>query len=297
MFSFKKIDISDKDWICDLLSKSDFIGAEYSFANNMAWQRLSNSLITRYKDFYILLMPSDKCYTFTFPAGVGNYLEVINLLRKYSKANNKVCRFFGVTEKYLSLFQDNFSNEYTSTYLDDSSDYTYLASDLINLKGKKFHNKRNHLKKMDQYNWTFHKMTEKDFDECILLSTNIYNQKNNYDDHSAIVEQYAIDTFFKYFKELNLMGGIVRIDGKLAAFSIGERLNSNTVVVHIEKADTSYDGIYVLINNQFSKMFCNTPDIKYINREEDLGLDGLRNAKRSYNPIFQVDKYLIQFLD
>lgn len=295
MLSFRKIDISDKGWICELLSKSDFMGAEYSFANNMAWQRLSDSLITRYKDFYTVLMPDDDSYTFTFPAGVGNYAEMINLLREYSKAHGKACNIFGVTKEYLPFFEENFKGQYSVEYLDDSSDYIYLAKDLIELKGRKYHSKRNHLKKMDKYSWSFSELSPKDFEECILFSANLYNQKDGYTDHSAIVEQYAIDTFFRYYETLNLMGGVVRIDGKIVAFTIGERLNSNTVVVHIEKADTSFEGLYVLINNQFVKRFCGSASVTYVNREEDLGIEGLRKAKRSYNPVFQVDKHLIEF--
>jgi hypothetical protein len=111
-----------------------------------------------------------------------------------------------------------------------------------------------------------------------------------------VVEQYAIDTFFKYFEQFNLMGIAIRVDGKLVAYSIGEKLNSNTVVVHIEKADTSYDGMYVLINNLFAKEFCNAPDVVYINREEDLGIEGIRKAKLSYRPVFKVEKHLIEFV-
>lgn len=296
MLDFRKISIEDKEWISQLLKKSNFMGAEYSFANNMAWSRLSNSLITRYKNFYTVLMPENDIYTFTFPAGSGDYIEFFNLLREYSKLHNKECAIFGVTKENLVLFEENYSNRYSCEYLDDSSDYIYLAKDLINLSGKKYHGKRNHLKKMDNYNWTYDRLSEKDFDNCILFSTNIYNQKQGFNNHSAIVEQYAIDTFFKYYDIFNLMGITIRIDGKLVAFSIGEKLNSNTVVVHIEKANTSYEGLYVLINNLFVKEFCNSNDIIYVNREEDLGIEGIRKAKQSYHPIFKLEKYLVKFM-
>lgn len=296
MLDFRKISIEDKEWISQLLKKSNFMGAEYSFANNMAWSRLSNSLITRYKNFYTVLMPENDIYTFTFPAGSGDYIEFFNLLREYSKLHNKECAIFGVTKENLALFEENYSNRYSCEYLDDSSDYIYLAKDLINLSGKKYHGKRNHLKKMDNYNWTYDRLSKKDFDDCILFSTNIYNQKQGFNNHSAIVEQYAIDTFFKYYDIFNLMGITIRIDGKLVAFSIGEKLNSNTVVVHIEKANTSYEGLYVLINNLFVKEFCNSNDIIYVNREEDLGIEGIRKAKQSYHPIFKLEKYLVKFM-
>lgn len=296
MLTFKQIDISDKDWICNLLSKSDFMGAEYSFANNMAWRRLSDALITRYKDFYTVLMPNGDDYTFTFPAGAGDYVEVINRLLEYCRLNGKRCKIFGVLKEQLPIFQEHFSNTYTVKYLDDSSDYIYLAKDLATLQGRKFHSKRNHLKKADFYSWSFSELSEDDFEDCIVLSAKLYNQKNGYTDHSAVAEQYAIDTFFKYYRKFNLMGGAIRVDGKLVAYTIGEKLNSNTVVVHIEKADTDYLGMYALINYKFVNMFCNSPNIKYVNREEDLGLPNLRKAKRSYNPIFQVQKHLVEFI-
>jgi hypothetical protein len=295
MLTFRKIDVSDREWVCELLAESNYMGAEYSFANNMAWQRLSDSLITRYEDFYTVLMPEGDTYTYTFPAGHGDYVEAIHQLREYAEANGKKCSIFGVTREYFPLFESNFNGEYSIKYLPDSSDYVYLTEDLANLSGRKYHGKRNHLKKMDRYPWTFNELTEDDFEDCILLSARLYNHKDGYTDHSARVEQYAIDTFFKYYREFNLMGGGIRIDGELVAFTIGERLNSNTVVVHIEKADTSYEGLYVLINNQFVRHFCDPNVVKYINREEDLGIEGLRKAKRSYHPVFQVEKHLVEF--
>ena len=296
MLEFKKITIEDKSWITNLLKFSDFMGAEYSFSNNMAWQRLSDSLITRYKDFYTVLMPENDTFMFTYPAGQGDYVEIINLLREYSKVNGKKCAIFGVTKESLPLFESSFKGEFQCHYLEDSSDYVYSATDLINLKGRKYHSKRNHLKKMERYNWTYNRLSKKDFEDCIKFSTDLYNQKGDFNNHSAIVEQYAIDTFFRYFDEFNLMGITIRIDERLVAFSIGEKLNSNTVVVHIEKADTSFNGLYVLVNNLFAKEFCNSPDIKYINREEDLGIEGIRKAKQSYHPVFRIEKHLIEFI-
>lgn len=295
MLEFRRLDVSDRDWVCDLLSRSDYMGAEYSFANNLAWQRLSDSLVTRYGDLYTVLMPDEDSYTYTFPAGSGDRVELIDLLREYSSAHGRRCSVFGVTEEQLPLFESHYAGEYTVRYLSDSSDYVYLASDLAELKGRKYHGKRNHLKKVDAYAWRFDELQESDFDECILLSAESYVRKGGYTDHSARVEQYAIDTFFRYYRELHLVGGAVRIDGRLVAYSVGERLNSNTVVVHLEKADASYEGLYALVNQQFVRRFCSSPDVLYVNREEDLGIEGLRKAKRSYHPVFQVEKHLVEF--
>ncbi|WP_337402089.1 phosphatidylglycerol lysyltransferase domain-containing protein, partial [Porcipelethomonas sp.] len=160
---------------------------------------------------------------------------------------------------------------------------------------KKFHKKRNHLSKINNYNWEFHPMTKNDFDDCIAFSTVSYNNKNGYDDRSSVVEQFAIHTYFTYFDEMELSGGVITIDGQVKAFTIGEQLNSNTLCVHIEKADPDINGLYPAINNEFVKYAAK--GLKYVNREEDLGIEGLRQAKRSYNPIFMIDKYNIFILN
>ena len=103
----------------------------------------------------------------------------------------------------------------------------------------------------------------------------------------ALVEQ-----ILTYFKELELKGGVITIDGRVKAFTIGEQLNSDTFCVHIEKADASVDGLYRAINNEFLKYAAD--GFKYVNREEDLGIEGLRKSKRSYNPVFVLDKYAVK---
>ncbi|MGN0621746.1 MAG: DUF2156 domain-containing protein [Porcipelethomonas sp.] len=289
MLKFREISISDKIWINELLAKSDFMGCEYSFANNMAWRRLNDSLICRYKDFYIVKSEDDEFVTFTFPSGTGEYRELFEKLGGYARISDKRALISGITSYGIDILKKIYGEKIRFELSEDYSDYIYLAEDLIGLKGRKFHKKRNHLAKINRYNWEFHPMTEKDFDECTAFSAESYNFKNGYDDHSAIVEQYAIYTYFSHFRELDLKGGVITIDGKVKAFTIGEQLNSNTLCVHIEKADPSIDGLYAAINNEFAKYAAG--NLKYINREEDLGIEGLRKAKRSYNPVFILEKY------
>ncbi len=289
MFDFYEISINDKDWINRLLAKSGFMGCEYSFANNMAWRRLNDSLICRYKDFYILKSETENFMSFTFPAGEGDYEELFKALVNYSRNSGKKTVITGITSVGIEILKSIYGSKIKFELCKDYSDYIYLSSDLIELKGKKYHKKRNHLAKIDRYNWGFHPMTENDFDECTEFSAKTYNNKKGYDDHSAVVEQYAIHTYFTYFKELGLKGGVITVDGRVKAFTIGEQLNSDTFCVHIEKADPEIDGLYAAINREFASYAA--ANVKYINREEDLGIDGLRRAKRSYYPIFILEKY------
>lgn len=295
MLEFRDIDISDKEKINSALKKSDFRGCEYSFANNMAWRRLSDSKIAFYKDFYIscAFSTEDDIPSFTFPAGEGNYAELFDEMRRFTDSIGKPLRIWGVTDKLLPLFDELFHGKFVCETDRDSSDYIYNSSDLIELAGKKYHAKRNHLARFRELDYTFTPITDKDFDDCITFCTMTYNSKANTDSHSFVAEQYAINTYFTYFNELGLKGGIIRVNGKTAAVTIGEGINSDTFCIHIEKADTSYNGIYAGINNCFAKEFAS--DFKYINREEDLGIEGLRKSKLSYNPAFILNKHIITF--
>lgn len=295
MLEFRDISISDKNKIDNALRKSNFMGCEYSFANNMAWKRLSNSKITFYKDFYIICAfnTDDGIPSFSFPAGEGNYNELFDELKRFSGSMGKPLKFWGVTDNILEMLKELFPNQFISQYDRDSSDYIYRSTDLIELAGKKYHGKRNHLARFKELNYTFSPITEKDFDDCITFSAVTYNNKNGEKIYSSIAEQYAINTYFTYFDELGLKGGIIRIDGKTAAFTIGEGLNSDTFCIHIEKGDTSYNGIYAGINNCFAKE--SAANFKYINREEDLGIEGLRKSKLSYHPAFILNKHTVTF--
>lgn len=295
MLEFRDIDISDKQWIKNLLEKSNFRGCEYSFANNMAWKRLSNSKICRYKDFYISRSDNDNGgYSFTFPAGEGDYKEVLSEMKRYSELNGFPLQIWNTSTQTEDFIRDDLGFNIKTFKTEGSYDYVYLTDELISLKGKKFHQKRNHLKKSELYNWEYSPVTEKNFDECIIFCTENYNSKEAWENYSSIAEQYAIHTYFTYFNELDLSGGIIKADGKIIALAIGEKLNSDTFCTHIEKADIAYQGIYPLINNCFTKN--SAKDFKYINREEDLDIEGLRKAKRSYNPVFMIEKNTTEFL-
>ncbi len=292
MLEFRNISLSDRARINKALKKSDFMGCEYSFANNLAWCRLADSKICFYKDFYIICAfgTPDGVPVFTFPSGNGNYRELFNELKKFSENMGCPLKISGVTEKSLAVIENLFPDGFSIEFDRDGSDYIYRRSDLAELSGKKYHQKRNHLKKFNRYEYDFSLISEKDFDECIYFLTGNYNDKADYN-FSAVAEQYAINTYFSNFRELELVGGIIRTDGRISAVTVGEPLNSDTFCVHIEKADRSLDGIYAGINNCFVRECMGGFD--YVNREEDLGIEGLRKAKLSYHPVFLLNKYIL----
>lgn len=294
MFNFREIELSDKVWIDELLSKSDFMGCEYSFANNVAWRRLNDSVISRYKDFYLISTSDDDNIYLTYPAGEGDILNFIVLFNNFCKNNGKKFVLSSVSSENLEFLKENFYDKIEEIKSNpDYYDYIYNADDLINLRGKKYHSKRNHISNFKKQAWEYKELTPDLFDDCIEFITKSYNRKNDSDDFSSVVEQYAINTFFNNFEYMNLKGGVLYQNNDLVGVTIGERINSDTLVVHIEKAYASVNGAYPTICNEFAK--ANASNLKYINREEDLGIEGLRKSKRSYNPCFMLEKHTIIF--
>lgn len=295
MLEFRDIAITDKKRITSSLNYSQFMGCEYSFSNNMAWKRLGDSQISFYKDFYICcsFRSEDGIPRFFLPSGSGDYRDVIKEMMKYSESLGKPLRLAGITDSSLNMLKELLPDCFSIESDDGDWDYIYLSDDLIRLPGRKYHGKRNHLARFNELDAVYSEMTDKDFDDCITFSTLEYNSRSADSDHSFIAEQYAINTYFNYFHELGLQGGVIRIDGRVAAFTIGDRLNNDTFCVHIEKADTSFNGIYAGINNCFARSAASS--YKYINREEDLGIEGLRKAKQSYHPSFLLKKYTVTF--
>ncbi len=292
MLDFKVIELSDRPWVTELLKLSDLRGCEYNFSNNIAWHRLYETQICRYKDFYI---SCSKKYgmRFTFPAGKGDYKDLFTVLKKEAEEQGFPLVVSSVTNEELALFEELFPGMYTVSCSESDSDYIYKAEDLQTLAGKKYHQKRNHLARFHENNWEYHNMTEKNFDECIEFAVRSYNLNHAYDNESSVAEQFAINTFMNYFGELELKGGVITVDGRIEAFTIGDGINSDTFDIHIEKANADIQGAYAAINNEFAVSAAK--GYTYINREEDLGLEGLRKSKRSYHPAFMLQKNVVTF--
>ncbi|MBR2283063.1 MAG: DUF2156 domain-containing protein [Ruminococcus sp.] len=295
MLEFRIPEINDRERACAALRSSGFQGAEYTFANNLAWYRLADSKIAFFRDFYIVC--SFTAYNgspaFLFPAGKGDIRELFAEMRSFAEARGYPLRVYGAAKDSLDMLHGLFPGEFTAEPDRDNSDYIYRVSDLAQLPGRKYHGKRNHLARFRELEYEYAPITDKNADECIVFLTQTYNGLDDKSDRGILAEQFAIDTFFRYFGVLGLKGGVISCGGKTAAVTIGEPLNSDTFCVHIEKADTSYNGIYAGINSYFVQS--EMTGFEYVNREEDMGIEGLRKAKLSYHPAYLLEKYIITF--
>lgn len=290
MFELKKPEICDKAWVDELLARSDFRCCEYTFGNMFTWQNIYDITIGRYKDFLI----ERNSGGFFFPAGNGDIADAISAMRSYCTENGKKLYLSRVDKASKELLIRLYGDEIQVEALEDYYDYVYNRSDLDLLGGKKYHSKRNHISRFLENSWTYERITPENIDECRQMNDEWCAENDCINDAEKSEESCSVRRGMKYFTELGFSGGLLRVDGKVIAFTFGERVNSNTFVVHVEKALKSIQGAYTMINNQFVKSL--DGGFEYVNREDDAGAENLRRAKRSYYPAFMEEKYKVRFL-
>lgn len=300
MSQFKTIEISDKDWMTEAIKRSGFMSCEYSFANNLAWQRLNNTRVCSYKDYCLLRSEDNGAFYYDFPFGLNinspfsEYKEAIDFIMSDAFEKNADFILKTVSKEAIERIKEVYGDVFSISTDKSTYDYIYSAESLIGLKGKKYHAKRNHIANLsNRCNWKYYEINDNNINDALIFAVNIFNDNDEYSTQSKIAEQFAINTYFSYYNELNLRGGIIVADGKIIALSIGESINNDTFAVHIEKADRDYNGAYPAICNSFLKN--EASKYKYINREEDLGIEGLRKSKMSYYPLYLLEKYTLTF--
>jgi hypothetical protein len=284
---FHKVTLDDKEWINTRLTQSNYYGCEYSFSNIFLWSTMHEFRIADYKGFLIIKAREEGECFYYFPAGEGDLSTVIMDLVSLSEKRGEPLVFGNVTSEHIELLEKIMPGSFEYEENRESTDYIYLREKMVSLAGKKLHGKRNHINRFkDNPNWNFEFITEDNISECYAMS--VAWSLEHFADNPNSGDFCSVQKAFDYFKELDLMGGLIRQDGRVIAFTIGAMLNLDTVVIHIEKAHHEIQGAYPIINQQFAEHL--PEQIKYINREEDLGSEGLRRAKLSYQPEILLHK-------
>lgn len=227
-----------------------------------------------------------------FPLGSGDYKKAIELLLEDAKNDNSPAVFPFLAEINKIYLQENFPNRFEFTERRDDADYLYLSENLGNLPGRKFHKKKNHIAQfMKKYpNAEYRQMTKENLSDARIVE-NAWNEANDGNkNESTRHEHNIIDEALKEFETLNLCGGILYVENKPVAMTIASAMSASVLDVYFEKVIPGFDrdGGYAVINNLFSKSMM---QYKYLNREEDLGIEGLRKAKLSYQPDIILTKW------
>ncbi len=298
MLEFKTPEISDKVWVDKCLKHANSMNCEYTFGNAFIWADSYNTEICRFKGFFICRWGFDNKYSYSLPLGEGDFTEAVNEI--IFDAKSKGCKpiIYGITQGYLLMLQEAFTGKFTYRFSDDYSDYIYSVEKMASLSGKKYHGKRNHITNFKKHNpdWKFELITESSIPECIALHRQWLEEKEAENSEDYDEEFEAVLKAFEYYKELGFVGGLIRVNGSVIAYTMGEpQMNGRCFVSHFEKAPPEMQGAYAVINQEFTKNCLG--GYEYVNREEDLGLEGLRKAKQSYHPEILLEKCLAVYND
>lgn len=263
--------------------------SEHTFTNLFAWSGTRPVWLCEIKNTLVFLIKTEICsgnelVIFGPPAGKLTLAEVFNELGDHVIG--------GVRLTGKDLLSGLASGSFSITADRDNSDYVYQTRALAELAGRHYAKKRSHVKHcLNNYDCVFERISVHNIDECRDLLHRWCQSRQCDLDPGLCGESKALQTTLEHFGNFNLLGGAIRVDGLLQAFTIGERLNRTTAVCHFEKAMPGLDGLNQLINQLFAKE-CLT-EFKFVNREQDLGIPGLRQAKESYIPDHMIEKFKV----
>ncbi len=286
------IDLNDRVLIESYLRKKCYDISDLSFTNLFLWH-FTRSISYKIKDNFLCIKtqyPNEEPFIF-MPIGVGDLAGVIKDLAFEFERKLIPFSIRSVDNTMKKELEETLPSYFDFSPSRDRFDYIYYSKELIELKGRKFHKKKNHINRFRElYNFQYESFCKDNIIELIDRYKEWFGEISDTVSQGLKNEYIGIVEALKNFDSLSCKGGIIRVDGTIVAFSFGEAINDNMVVVHIEKADTSFHGAYQMINQQFIEN--EWSGYKYINREEDLGVEGLRRAKLSYQPCTLLEKYI-----
>ena len=292
ILNFVPVTINDRDKINEFFFKSTYRNCDFSFSNIFCWQHRYQTSYTIESGFlFFRFLAGGKKPGYMMPLGDGDLKMALEIILEDAKERGEPFRMYALTnemrDKIFQIFPDKFEYETRRSW----AEYIYNSEDLIGLKGKKLQSIRNHINKFKRTyeNYEYIPITREIIPECIELYHRWCKENGGCaEDESLVEESFSIRKAFDNFEALGLHGGALRVDGTIVAYSYGQRLTEDTFGVHAEKSLYEIDGGFTMINQQFAEHEC--ADFAYINREEDLGLDSLRQAKMSYQPAILLEK-------
>ncbi len=288
---FIDVNLSRQEIFKDFLSKYPLEASEYNFTNIFAFRKAYNFKLSLLYGNLIILKDTEPVSVFC-PVGNSQISDVLKEIYGYLKKHTKDPCLERVPESFVNTClgsQENFVIEEEREHFD----YVYLVKELVRLKGNKFHDKKNKINKFKSiYQYKYEPLVPALIDECLAFEDDWCEVRDCGKYPGLKKERCAILQMLNHFSSLNIKGGIIRVDKRIVALTLGEKFLKDTMVIHIEKANADMPGLYQVINQEFLRH--EASDCTYVNREQDLGIDGLRHAKMSYNPAHFVKKYRIK---
>ncbi len=287
MLSFKKIGLEDIKILKAFFEAYPERQCDRSAGATAMWREYFGNAYTVIDGTLIL----SSGLKFVFPIG-RNINNALDEIEKHCKENNFPMILCTVNKKELTLISERYS-DFEADADRDWFDYLYKKDAMLNLTGKKYATPRNHINKFKKLyqNWSFEPINGANIPDLIEFTRNFTFHAEK--DDSAIQELQMCIEVLENYGIYGMLGGVLKVDGKTVGYSIGE-IVGDTLFCHIEKADISFHGAYQMLTNQYLQMYASGDEIKYVNREEDCGDEGLRKSKMSYHPVELIEKNTVK---
>ena len=300
MIPFKPVTLCDKHWVDEIVRAENSRSADYNFGNIYIWDNRYRQLIARADGRMLTKLRYEGRPAFVFPIGPGPLRPAIEALREYAAFRGyKPFCLRGITEEHRALLEREYPDAFSYTEDTDNADYLYEAEKLATYSGKALHGKKNHCNRFEAENdWSFVPLTRALIPDCLDM-LDLWSEENAERlDKSIVYEHTAIVRAFAAFEKLALEGGVLFANGKIVGFTLGEMTSEDTFDVHFEKAEGSLNGAYPMTCRELTRMLLSRhPDLRYINREDDMGLESLRRSKESYKPAFLLRKFTAHWVE
>jgi hypothetical protein len=292
MLTFRKLTPQDRDAFLERSDPEKILGCEYSFVNMCIWGRQRVCFL---EDFIVIFSQYDRSTVYPFPMGSGNVKPVLDAIIHDARSRGIPCRLSSMTAADCALLESLYPGQFRFHTNRDNYDYVYGIRDLAELRGKRYQSKRNFVNRF----YAAHPDCQiLPLDDATMPATKTlvqkwYNERLTADPLADLcLEQVALERAFSHWEDLGLEG-LVLMEGDAAlAMAMGSFLSGNTFDIHFEKAISGADGAYAAINCAFARYLQEKyPQLQYLNREDDMGIPGLRKAKLSYHPDHLVAKY------
>lgn len=292
MISFSRLQLAQKAQYEDILFACAPRSCEYSFANLYLWGRQEAAFFPEGVAFFSHFYGKS---VYPYPIGTGNRRAVLEAVLEDAKSRGIPCRITSMTQAETQELESWFPGRFLFRPDRDGFDYVYAIDDLADLKGRKFQKKRNHVHKFQASHpdCLSVPLEKENLPQAQEMVAQWFRQRLAEDPHGDyLLEQIALSRAFRHFEALGMEGLMLVENGQVLAVTLASRLSENTMDVHFEKAREDVDGAYAAVNCEFARYLrLKHPELAFLNREDDLGLPGLRQAKLSYQPHHMEEKY------
>ena len=284
---FHPVTVADKPLFEYYMLRSEEQNCDLNFANIFCWSDTYHSEVAEAEGFLIIRFDNGGAKSYMQPVGIGDKSRILELLQQDAFALRTPLRLYGLSAEWHKFLEDNYPQEFAFDAQRALSDYIYRTEDLAQLQGRRYQPKRNHLNRfVARYNWYAEPLSKENIKDCVALNKKWLNGREMGANEEA--EQHALQRAFDNFEALDLRGLVLYADEAPVAFSYGTPITQKTFCTHIEKHDSDIEGAAMMINRLMAQSL--EDDFEFVNREDDLGLEGLRFAKMSYHPTLLLEK-------